>query len=106
MYSTYVGFVIRPWIFKIRTSYWAIVIRTSGIPVDLWDNRRPRWQPRHYQNDVASNSKAVAVPAVVRYPLLEENRRQRIGYENETPIHYEIFRKEISLQEGKGAAYE
>lgn len=74
--------------------------------IDLWDNRLPRGQARHYQIDAASNSTAVVVQAVVRYHLLEESRRQRIGYENETPIHYEIFRKEISLQEGKGEAYE
>ncbi|MBE9560746.1 MAG: hypothetical protein IMF15_08150, partial [Proteobacteria bacterium] len=37
--------------------------------------------------------------AIVKYHLLDEKRRQRIGYENKTPISYEIFRKEILLSD-------
>jgi len=66
--------------------------------VDLWDTRLPRWQPRQYELEVPSDSKAVKVEAEIRYYLLAEKRRQQIGYENKTPINYEIFRKQIPLQ--------
>ncbi len=68
--------------------------------VDLWDTRLPRWQPRVYELEVPGNSAAVKVEAEIRYHLLAESRRQRIGYENKTPIHYEIYRKQISLKSG------
>jgi hypothetical protein len=32
-----------------------------------------------------------AVEAIMRYDLLNERRRKRIGYENEIPIAYEVF---------------
>lgn len=72
--------------------------------VDLWDNRLPRWQPRHFQIDIADNSKAVAVEAVVRYHLMDEDRRKRIGYNNEEPIAYEVFRERLAFnrQAGEG----
>ena len=65
--------------------------------VDLKDTRLPRWQPRTYQIDISDTDKAVKVEAVVRYHLLDEKRRERIGYKNKTPISYEVFRKNISL---------
>lgn len=65
--------------------------------VDLWDTRLPRWQPRQYELDIPNDSEAVKVEAEIRYHLLAESRRQRIGYQNQTPIDYEIFRKEVSL---------
>ncbi|MFK5913727.1 MAG: hypothetical protein QM484_05060 [Woeseiaceae bacterium] len=70
--------------------------------VDLSDTRLPRWQPRTYQIDISDNDKATKnnaskVEAVVRYHLLDEKRRERIGYKNKTPIAYDIFRKNISL---------
>ncbi|MEN8108150.1 MAG: multiheme c-type cytochrome [Pseudomonadota bacterium] len=70
--------------------------------VDLWDTRLPRWQPRNYELSVPANSKQkpAAVEAVVRYHLLDESRRKRIGYENEAPIAYEVFRQKISLYAG------
>ena len=68
--------------------------------VDLWDTRLPRWQPRQYELVVPGDSKAVQVEAEIRYHLLAEERRQRIGYENKTPINYEVFRKQLLLQAG------
>ena len=65
--------------------------------VDLRDTRLPRWQAREYTLRVPASSAAVRVEAAVRYHLLDEKRRARIGYENTTPIDYEIFRKEIPL---------
>jgi hypothetical protein len=74
--------------------------------IDLWDTRLPRWQPRSYELSIPANSrhKPVSVEAVVRYHLLDEKRRKRIGYENKTPIAYEVFRQMISLDADRNAA--
>jgi hypothetical protein len=71
--------------------------------VDLWDTRLPRWQPRVFWFDAASSRDptAVAVEAQVRYHLLDEARRQRIGYENKEPIAYDVFRSRIALNREK-----
>ena len=65
--------------------------------VDLSDTRLPRWQPRRYKIELSRSNKAASVEAVVRYHLLDEKRRQRIGYENKTPIAYDVFRQKIAL---------
>ena len=76
-----------------RTTMWRPFI------IDLWDTRLPRGQPRSYRIDVpaAGKSAPVAVEAVVRYHLLDEARRARIGYENKEPISYEVFRSRLAL---------
>jgi cytochrome c553 len=68
--------------------------------VDLWDTRLPRWQPHSYEFSVpaATNSDSRVVEAVVRYHLLDEKRRKRIGYDNKEPIAYDVFRQTISLE--------
>jgi hypothetical protein len=66
--------------------------------VDLWDTRLPRWKPRRYEYEVPDESPAVTIEAVIRYHLLDEKRRQRIGYQNKTPINYEVFRQRITLE--------
>ncbi len=55
--------------------------------VDLWDTRLPRWQSRSYQFTfpMHDGQRPAAVEAVVRYHLLDETRRQRIGYVNSEP---------------------
>jgi len=68
--------------------------------IDLRDTRLPRWQPRKYSLQVPANSETVKVEAVVKYHLLDEARRKRIGYKNRTPINYEIFSEEILLKPG------
>ena len=65
--------------------------------VDLKDTRLPRWQPRSYEIELSDRENAVSVEAIVSYHLLDEKRRQRIGYENKTPIAYEVFRQKIVL---------
>ncbi len=67
--------------------------------IDLWDTRLPRWQPRTYEFSVpvTTNSDSAAVEAVVRYHLLDEKRRKRIGYDNKEPIAYDVFRQTIPL---------
>ena len=67
--------------------------------VDLWDNRLARKESRRYalEFDSARETNAVAVEAVVRYHLLDEARRKRIDYNNEEPIAYDVFRKQLPL---------
>jgi cytochrome c554/c'-like protein len=80
-----------------RTTMWRPFI------VDLRDTRLPRWQPKVFRFDAASDRDptAVAVEAQVRYHLLDEARRQRIGYENKEPIAYDVFRSRIALNREK-----
>lgn len=62
--------------------------------VDLWDTRLPYATPRSYAIEIAAaDRRAASVEAVVRYHLLDEARRKRIGYRNTDPIAYEIFRE-------------
>jgi Cytochrome c554 and c-prime len=80
-----------------RTTMWRPFI------VDLWDTRLPHGQPRTYRIEFPSVSKPAlaAVEAVVRYHLLDEARRARIGYENTEPIAYEVFRSRIDLRQAQ-----
>lgn len=79
-----------------RTVIWRPLI------IDLWDTRLSRWQPRDYELSVLTNSKQkpAAVEAIVRYHLLDEKRRKRIGCENKEPMAYEVFRQKVSLDVG------
>jgi Cytochrome c554 and c-prime len=67
--------------------------------VDLWDTRLPRWQPRSYEITFPKNDRQrpAAVEALVRYHLLDEQRRRRIGYENQEPIAYDVFRQKLTI---------
>lgn len=65
--------------------------------VDLNDTRLQRWKPRRYEIEIPESNKAESIEAVVSYHLLDEKRRKRIGYENKTPISYDVFREKISL---------
>ena len=71
--------------------------------VELRDTRLPRWQPRVFGFDVdpGRDPTAVAVEAQVQYHLLDEKRRQRIGYESKEPIAYDVFRARIALHREK-----
>jgi hypothetical protein len=69
--------------------------------VDLRDTRLARWQPRRYELEVPVDSQAVKVKAEIRYHLLADSRRKRIGYENSAPINYTVFRKQIPLTAGR-----
>ena len=63
----------------------------------------PRWEPRVFGFDVdpRRDPAAVAVEAQVQYHLLDEKRRQRIGYESKEPIAYDVFRARIALHREK-----
>ncbi len=67
--------------------------------VELKDDRLPPGKPRRYEFKYSKRqlNDAVAVEAVVRYGLVEEKRRKQIGYDNEEPVVYEVFRKRLTL---------
>jgi len=67
--------------------------------VDLRDTRLPYSQPREFRFSVIkSGSETPAVVNVtVRYHLLDEARRIKIGYNNVDPIAYPVYHKQILL---------
>ena len=78
-----------------RTTMWRPFI------VDLWDTRLPRGEERTYTYalDVGADPTPVTLDIMVRYHLLDEARRKRIGYENQEPISYVVFHRSIPLAE-------
>jgi len=69
--------------------------------VDLWDTRLAWGKRRLYTLDVPA--RAETIEAQVRYHLLAESRRKRIGYEPTEPISYIVFdqRRDIGPQQRK-----
>jgi hypothetical protein len=65
--------------------------------IDLWDTRLPYGEPHSYRLEFASDITSASVEAEVRYHLLDEKRRRRIGYRNREPISYEVFRQSLSI---------
>lgn len=88
------GTVIKEKIYKLkRTIMWRPFI------IDLWDTRLVKNVPRELtfswkKNAIPSGGK---LAITVRYHLLDESRRKRIGYQNSTPISYPVFQKDIML---------
>lgn len=66
--------------------------------VDLRDTRLPKGERRTYDFTFTRHPAAKAVEAVVRYHLLDEKQREKIGYENKEPISYEIYRERIPVK--------
>ncbi len=66
--------------------------------IDLWDTRLPRWRPRRFTLAVPEKAPVVRVEAVVRYHLLDERRRRRIGYRNTAPVVWEVLRRELVVE--------
>jgi hypothetical protein len=67
--------------------------------VDLWDTRLPYGVSREYdfQFSVQGDPRPAALDVTVRYHLLDEARRRRIGYQNIEPIAYPIYHDVIPL---------
>jgi hypothetical protein len=63
--------------------------------VDLWDTRLAWGEPRRYALDVPA--RAATVEAQVRYHLLAESRRKRIGYQPTEPITHVVFEQRRDL---------
>jgi len=78
------------------------VVMWRPVIVDLWDTRLPHATPRSYSIEIpATDQRAASVEAVVKYHLLDEARRRRIGYRNIDPIAYEIFRERRLVNHGR-----
>jgi hypothetical protein len=77
----------------VRTVLWRPFI------VDLWDTRLPLGQPHALELEVPATGTSTPriLEATVSYFLLDELRRQRIGYENVNAIGYEVFRRIMPL---------
>ena len=69
------------------------VILWRPFMVDLWDTRIPFNETAKYSFKFESDitPEPAVVEATVRYGLLRESRRLRIGYENSEPITYPIL---------------
>lgn len=67
--------------------------------VDLWDTRLPYGKPRTYRFSVSTQGspRPATLEVVVRYHLLDESRRKRIGYRNAQPIAYAVFQRTVPL---------
>lgn len=68
--------------------------------VDLWDSRIKFYETKSYEFSFAVDSTPAPakLEAEVKYGLLREERRRKIGYQNKEPITYSLFKKDISLQ--------
>ncbi len=65
--------------------------------IDIGDTRLRPGIPRMYRFTVPKRKNPAKAVISIRYHLLDEKRRKRIGYKNKEPISYEIYRKEVSL---------
>jgi hypothetical protein len=77
----------------VRTILWRPFI------VDLWDTRLPPNEPHALDLEVPATRTSTTriLEATVSYFLLDERRRQRIGYEDVNAISYEVFRRIVPL---------
>jgi len=66
---------------------------------DLWDTRLAYGKPMTFEFRFGTEAGRLAsvLEAVVKYHLLDEKRREKIGYENTEPISYPIYTKRISV---------
>lgn len=69
--------------------------------VDLWDTRLPRGESRAYDIEFSTTSlpKPNQLEVIVRYFLVDDRRRERIGYDDKDASSYEVFRQFIPLGE-------
>ena len=65
--------------------------------VDLRDTRLPYLQPREFRIPLTRSGPAApaVIDVTVRYHLLDEARRKKIGYNNVEPIAYPIYHEQI-----------
>lgn len=70
--------------------------------VDLWDDRLPPGEPRHFDFDfpAAALAQARTVEATVRYGLVEESRLRRIGHRSEVPLSYTVYQRSLGRSPG------
>lgn len=76
-----------------RTIMWRPLI------VDLWDTRLPAGRSQAYDFEFRTDTSPApaALEVVVRYHLLDEARRRRIGYEAREPISYVVHAQRVPV---------
>lgn len=79
-----------------RTIMWRPVI------ADLWDTRLKPGEARTFSFVIKENTGAAFLEVEVRYHLLDERRRKRIGYNNKEPIDYSLYYRRIELDPRSG----
>lgn len=84
---------------KEKSYFLQRIIMWRPIIMDLWDDRIKFQETRTYRFEFSRESKPAPayLEAEVRYGLLREKQRVKIGYQNVDPISYSLFRKEIEL---------
>ena len=67
--------------------------------IDIKDTRLPFNEPRNFAFEFKPDSEnpPTIIDITVRYHLLEEKQRKKIGYENNEPIAYPIYNERIIL---------
>jgi hypothetical protein len=85
----------------VRTVLWRPFI------VDLWDTRLPRGRPHSLDLEVPAAGASIGrvLEATVSYFLVDDQRRQRIGYKDSKAIGYEVFRRILPLDAGADEPY-
>ena len=88
-------------VFKEKTYTLKRTIMWRPFIVDLWDTRLKKNMPETFSfswkhNNLLGGS---TLTVTVRYHLLDEARRQRIGYRNTAPISYPVFQQTLPLSE-------
>jgi hypothetical protein len=69
------------------------------VIVDIKDTRLPYNEPRNFVFEFKPDSTNLpsVIDVTVRYHLLDEKQRKKIGYENKEPIAYPIYNERIIL---------
>ena len=67
--------------------------------IDLWDTRLPAGRSRTYAFEFRADGSPppAALDVVIRYHLLDEARRKRMGYENSEPISYVVHQQRVPV---------
>lgn len=67
--------------------------------IDLWDTRLARGETRTFDIEFPNegDGSPVALEAVVKYFLVDENRRKRIGYDDKDATYFEVYRRRLDL---------
>ncbi len=68
--------------------------------VDLWDTRLRSGEPRNFAMEFRTDSDPPPsfLKVDVKYHLLNEKRKARIGYENKEPIAYKLFENDLEIR--------
>lgn len=89
-------------ILKEKTFILQRIILWRPFIIDLWDNRLRYNETRFYSFEfkIDRHPPPVFLDVIVKYGLLREKQRQKIGYQNVEPINFELFHEKIKVKSG------